>query len=55
MNERTALSFGYFDPGIFVDAVITPLDLKPGSTASNWRKLAASNPAPINSTNAKAI
>ena len=28
--------------------------LKPGSTASTWRKLANSRPAPISSTNAKA-
>ena len=47
-------SSAYRERGRLTDAVSTPSGLKPGSTASTWRKLANSRPAPISSTNANA-
>ena len=45
-------SFGYSDCGTLVAAVTTPRTSNPGSTCSNWRKLARISPAPASRTNA---
>ena len=52
---RKSPSLRYRDCGASVDAVTTPLVVKPGSTASKWRKLASSSPAPASSTKASPI
>ena len=53
-NVRSAASSGYAVAGRSTLAVITLAALNPGSTASTWRKLAKSRPAPMSRTSATA-